>query len=655
VPTELVWRNKRWRGFSAGEPRESPAYVKLNSQMPCPPRGTVPDNQGRGLTGVISTQRAQFAFGHGCDPARYVARKISATPFTRKQKFIRVAPLGWNCNYFSRMNSRACQRQKAVRGNNFPSTSINFAYDALNQLTNLVDGVGTHNFSYTATGQLQSESDAWATVSFTYTQGQRTALNVGSWSQSYGYDSGWRMTSVSSPAGGFSYAFGTSASSLLKKISLPNGAYITNSFDSLARQTGTALNNYWGHTLDGYTYGLDALGLKTNLTRDFGLTSSSVKVGYDNIQQLIAWNASETNGTPRLNEQLGWAYDAANNLLRRTNNALVQTFAVDAADELTNVTRAGTFTLSGATPAPATSVTVNGNAAQTYGDFTFAGTNVALANGNNTFTNVAQNTYGLAVTNTFTVNLPASVTLANDSNGSLTNDGVKVLSYDAENQLTNVMVVGQWKSDFVYDGLNRRRITRDFVWQSAAWVKTNETRLIYDGYLPLQERDTNNNVLVTYTRGLDMSGSLQGAGGIGGLLARTDANGSTFYHADGNENVTALMDGGENIVARYLYNPFGKLIGKWGPLADANAMRFSSMPELRPGIVGFALRPLLTDLQRFANNDPIQEAGGFNLYRLARNNPLNFVDPWGLSPFGPGREMLTGGGGGGASAITAAR
>jgi len=30
-----------------------------------------------------------------------------------------------------------------------------------------------------------------------------------------------------------------------------------------------------------------------------------------------------------------------------------------------------------------------------------------------------------------------------DANGNLTNDGVKVFGYDAENQLTNVTVAGQ--------------------------------------------------------------------------------------------------------------------------------------------------------------------------------------------------------------------
>ena len=39
---------------------------------------------------------------------------------------------------------------------------------------------------------------------------------------------------------------------------------------------------------------------------------------------------------------------------------------------------------------------------------------------------------------------------------------------------------------------------------------------------------------VTYTRGLDLSGSLEGAGGIGGLLGRTahgGAAGATYAHA----------------------------------------------------------------------------------------------------------------------------
>jgi RHS repeat-associated protein len=149
--------------------------------------------------------------------------------------------------------------------------------------------------------------------------------------------------------------------------------------------------------------------------------------------------------------------------------------------------------------------------------------------------------------------------------------------------------------------------------------------------LPIHERDSNNVVQVTYTRGLDLSLSLSGAGGIGGLLARTDANGSTFYHADGSGNVTALIDGNQNIVARYEYDPFGKLIGKWGPLADANTYRFSSKEFQRvSGLYAYGYRFYEPTFQRWLNRDPIQEAGGMNLYGFVGNDSVNHMDSLGL-------------------------
>ncbi len=36
------------------------------------------------------------------------------------------------------------------------------------------------------------------------------------------------------------------------------------------------------------------------------------------------------------------------------------------------------------------------------------------------------------------------------------------------------------------------------------------------------------------------------------------------------------------------------------------------------------------NLQRWVNRDPIEELGGINLYRIGRNNPVRFVDAFGL-------------------------
>jgi hypothetical protein len=51
----------------------------------------------------------------------------------------------------------------------------------------------------------------------------------------------------------------------------------------------------------------------------------------------------------------------------------------------------------------------------------------------------------------------------------------------------------------------RRRIEKDYTWNGSAWTQTNEVHFIYDGNLVIQERDTNNAVQVTYTRGNDLS------------------------------------------------------------------------------------------------------------------------------------------------------
>ncbi len=522
----------------------------------------------------------------------------------------------------------------------YPALTITNFYDAINELTNMLDAVGATKFTYTQIGQLASETAPWSsdTVSLTYNQRHRCGLTLsqpsGTWSQTYSYDNEWRMTSITSPAGSFTYVPGgaSATSPLISLLSLPNAAYITNTYNALARLTSTSLLNYWGHVLDGYGYGLDALGLRTNLTRELGLATNGASIGYDGIGELTNWSGTNApGGHLRHNEQLAYQYDAGGNLIVRTNDALVQTFAVDSLNQLSGVTRAGTFTETGSLSQPFTSLTVNGGSAQTYADLTFAATNLALNNGLNTFTNVDQNQYGVLLTNITTANLPTPVNFQYDANGNLTNDGTRSFQYDAENQLTNVYVASAWQVGFVYDGLNRRRITRDYTW-SGSWVETNEIRFIYDGMLVLQERDTNNNPQATYTRGLDLSLSRQGAGGIGGLLARTDSAGSYFFHTDGSGNITALMDGYQRIVARYEYDPFGRMIGKWGTLADANRYRFSTKEFIpQAGIYQYGYRFYEPNFQRWLNRDPIQEVGGINLYEFTANSAINRVDLFGLA------------------------
>jgi RHS repeat-associated protein len=433
------------------------------------------------------------------------------------------------------------------------------------------------------------------------------------------------LTNVTSAARAFGYQYDSARGVSVTAIRLPNGAYITNYFDSVGRLNATGLGNSANTLLNWHNYTYNLGGQREFQSR---LGASYLEYTYDHIGQLKTANGYEPDDSPRLHEQLGYAYDAAGNLTHRTNNALVQTFGVNSLNQLTAVTRSGTLTVSGTTSGAATNVTVNNLTATLYSDNTFAKDALPLVNGTTNFTASARDGYGRADTNTVTVNLTNSVVFVYDLNGNLRTNGTRTYEYDDENQLNRITQPGVWKSEFTYDGLFRRRIEKNYTWTGSSWLLTNETRFVYDGLLPIQHRDANNLPTLTLTRGKDLSGGMQGAGGIGGLLAMTEGSGATsFYHADGSGNVTALINTNQLIVARYLYDPFGTTLSLSGPKAQINPYRFSSKPVHEvSGMYDYLYRWYVPELQRWLNPDPLEEWGGINLYEAFFNNPEGFVD-----------------------------
>jgi RHS repeat-associated protein len=214
-----------------------------------------------------------------------------------------------------------------------------------------------------------------------------------------------------------------------------------------------------------------------------------------------------------------------------------------------------------------------------------------------------------------------------------------------------------WRTDFLYDGRGRLRRRTEYTWNPyyTQWGWSSERRYLYDGRLVIQERDQSNSPTVTYTRGLDLSGSLpdgpRSAGGIGGLLARSHGYVSgtgawtyhNFYQADAGGNITAMADNGSpaSLVASYRYDPYGRIISQSGSLASANVHRFSSKEYLTASglyYYGFRFYDPLT--QRWLNRDPLGESGGSNLYRFAENDPLDRTDPSGLDVKPPDQKTM---------------
>lgn len=519
----------------------------------------------------------------------------------------------------------------------YPATApVTFAYDAAERITGVANGAGTTSFSYYY-DLLSAEDGPWDgdTVSFSYNNRLRSALAIGQpnaspWTQTYAYDGGRRLTGITSPAGTFSYQYTNSPSSLIKKLLFPNAAYVTNTFDSVGRLAGTFLKNSGNSTVDSFQYDHNTGGRRTAVT---ALAGNYINYGYDNIGQLTSAQGFESGGGYRVFEWNTYAYDRAGNLTNRITHNLGNSFAVDPMNELTNSTRGGTLTVVGTTTGPATNVLVNSTGATIFSDNTFAAAGFSPTNGWNTYTAIALDNYGRSDTNAINVYLPSSVTFAYDANGNLLSDGQRYFNYDDENQLTEVIVTNVTKSNFVYDGLGRRRIRTEAAWTGAAWATNATVRYVYDRNLVVQERDGNNVPLATYARGLDLSGTMQDAGGIGGLLARTDnATGrSAYYHSDELGNITSMTDSSQSIVAKYLYDPFGNTVSASGPLAESNPYRYSSKEfHANSGTYYYLYRYYDPSLQRWLNRDPIEEEGGINLYADVENNPLNLIDPYGL-------------------------
>jgi RHS repeat-associated protein len=146
----------------------------------------------------------------------------------------------------------------------------------------------------------------------------------------------------------------------------------------------------------------------------------------------------------------------------------------------------------------------------------------------------------------------------------------------------------------------------------------------------------NSNAIVrTYVWGTDLSGSVQGAGGVGGLLFSNLAALSSPLHAacyDGNGNVMGLVDmalGTQS--AAYEYNAFGEALIVDGVAAHANVFRFSSkFTDDETDLLYYGQRYYNPSTGRWLSRDPIGERGGANVYSFLSNNCGNGYDALGL-------------------------
>lgn len=244
--------------------------------------------------------------------------------------------------------------------------------------------------------------------------------------------------------------------------------------------------------------------------------------------------------------------------------------------------------------------------------------------------------------------MPALETLTYDLDGNLKTDGRWVYEYDAENRLRQMDTSAATRTLF---GVTWQRITFTYDYSGRRVEKKVATtvdgvnfapgvwrRFIYDGWNLIAELDqlAGGTLARSYVWGLDVSGSLSAAGGVGALLQINDhpATKTWLPTYDGNGNVVSLVNSATgSLGAIYEYNPFGELIRNEtrDPAAAGNPFRHATRyRDEETGLYYYGRRYYSASLGRWISRDPIEERGGLNLYGFVRNNAISRWDYLGL-------------------------
>ncbi|MFZ2656574.1 MAG: RHS repeat-associated core domain-containing protein [Victivallales bacterium] len=228
-----------------------------------------------------------------------------------------------------------------------------------------------------------------------------------------------------------------------------------------------------------------------------------------------------------------------------------------------------------------------------------------------------------------------------DQDGNLLSDGRFTYSWDGENRLisaesiSSILPANKVKVVFAYDYMNRRVEKKLYNWQNNDWNLTSDVKSVYDGMNVIAEFDAvGGTLLKSYTWGLDLSGTLQGAGGVGGLVCVRAGPDVYFPVFDGNGNAVAYLDASGNKVAEFEYSPDPKIIVKSGPKADelAEIASFSTKPYDK-NLDAFIYPFRILKEGRWLSRDPLGEEGGENLYGFVQNNSINYFDSLGLETY----------------------
>jgi RHS repeat-associated protein len=184
------------------------------------------------------------------------------------------------------------------------------------------------------------------------------------------------------------------------------------------------------------------------------------------------------------------------------------------------------------------------------------------------------------------------------------------LAWDAESRLKSA-IVGTQTTTYPYNGIGQR---------VAKSGSVTNNYLLADDSIDTQVLSDGN---ATY------------AHGVNGIVSENRGGTSKFYHADALGSTRALTNSTGSVTDSRSTDAFGMVVSSTGTGIGAGASPFgfagtwSYQQDSETGLMRLGHRMYDASTGRFISRDPIRD--GYNWYTYCNNDPINAIDPEGLS------------------------
>lgn len=481
-------------------------------------------------------------------------------------------------------------------------TEETYTYDAKGNILTASNKNISYTFSYDASGRMLSSTDTnGRTINYTYDGlGNRTKMVMPEGKAiNYSYDSANRLMSI---VNGGTFTFGYDSLGRSVKLSYPNGATANYSYDNLGRLTSLVHKTGNSKIIDSFAYTFDNVGNRLAKTEPEG----KITYGYDKIYRLLqalpvqprGWdNDRDDHYNNGLYSGENYTYDPVGNRLNGPQGKL--SYLYNQGNQLIEQSWQ------------------NQNSHRDHNDgkteYTYD------KNGNLIKKVEPKKPFHIKTTTLYT--------------------------YDFENRLVKVEIQRGHQEKvvaFTYDPFGRR-LSKSVLKEEIEEDNDRDekdcrhnrhlprtTFFAYDNQNIIMEYDEKGKTTARYVHGL----------GIDEPLAVYKDGETYYYHADGLGSITALTGKHGQIVQKYEYDSFGNLKNS-GIIVEQPYAYTGREWDKETGLYYYRARYYDPMDGRFISKDPIGFRGGdVNLFAYVGNDPINWIDPTGLTK--GGKQKITG-------------